>query len=126
MSNDDIEADLAAGTTQLLCDPKLALWRAREIGRHVNYGDEAVWVNGDCFSLCHGSSPASLAEWTNRRRSEVRPIASHLALAEVPFRCQVWRQFISAGEYANPAIVLTANFPQLLPTIFQAAAQHHC
>ena len=60
MTDDDIEADLAAGAAKLFCDPTFALWRAREVRRYIDHRHEAVPVVGDCVGLGHEISPAWL------------------------------------------------------------------
>ena len=84
MTDDDIEADLAAGAAELLCDPTFAFRRAREVGRNVDYRDEAVRVGGDCVNLGHGISPACLAEEIDRWPWDARPTEEPFGVCPVP------------------------------------------
>jgi hypothetical protein len=53
MTDDDIEADLTAGTVELRCDSTFAFRRARKIGGYVDHRDEAIRGGGDCLNLGH-------------------------------------------------------------------------
>src|SRR5215467_374981 len=58
MTDDDIEADLAAGAVELRRNAPFPIGRAPEIGGDVDHRDEAARAGGGCVDLCHSSSPA--------------------------------------------------------------------